>query len=144
MTTADPVERARWLVRTEPTAYAFDDLVREGRTAWTGVKNALAQRHLRAFVPGDLVLVHHTGRERAIVGVARVVGAPFPDPTAPGTRQACVELEAVAALARPLPLAGLRTLPALARFELLTNPRLSVLPVPPAAARALAAAARRG
>jgi predicted RNA-binding protein with PUA-like domain len=73
-------------VKTEPGTYAWADLVRDRRTAWTGVKNAQAQIHLRAMRAGDPVLVYHTGSEKAVVGVARVQRAAYPDPTAPGTK----------------------------------------------------------
>lgn len=126
---APPGARAGWLVKTEPSTYAFADLVREGRTAWTGVRNALAQQHLRAMRMGDDVLVYHTGSEKAVVGLARVARAPYPDPTAPGT-QVCVDLVPVEPLERPRPLAALKADAALAGFDLLRMPRLSVMPVP--------------
>lgn len=122
----------RWLVKTEPSTYAFEDLQREGRTAWTGVKNAAAQIHLRAMAAGDEVLVYHTGAVKAVVGRARVARAPYPDPTAPGTRLVCVDLEPVAALERPLLLAALRGDARLATWDLLRQSRLSVMPVPAA------------
>lgn len=122
----------RWLVKTEPSTYAFEDLLREGRTAWTGVKNATAQIHLRAMAAGDEVLVYHTGAVKAVVGRARVARAPYPDPTAAGTRLVCVDLEPVAALERPLELAALRGDARLATWDLLRQSRLSVMPVPAA------------
>ena len=122
----------RWLVKTEPSTYAFEDLLREGRTAWTGVKNAMAQIHLRAMAAGDEVLVYHTGAVKAVVGRARVARAPYPDPTAPGTRQVCVDLEPLGALERPVPLSALRGDARLASWDLLRQSRLSVMPVPAA------------
>lgn len=133
--TALPAHPPRWLVKTEPSAYSFDDLVREGRCAWTGVKNALAQQHLQRMAQGDAVLVYHTGGVKAVVGLARVVRAPYPDPTAPGTAQRCVDLAPVAALPAPVPLAALKGEPALQGWELITISRLSVMPVPEAAWR---------
>lgn len=134
----------RWLVKTEPSTYAFDDLRREGRTAWTGVRNALAQQHLRAMARGDRVLVYHTGAEKAVVGLAAVERAPYSDPTAPAPAPGragllCVDLVPVRALPAPLPLARLRDDPALAGWELLALPRLSVMPVPAAVAARLEA-----
>jgi predicted RNA-binding protein with PUA-like domain len=120
----------RWLVKTEPSTYAFGDLVREGRTAWTGVKNAQAQIHLKAMRAGDEVLVYHTGDVKAVVGVARVVRAAYADPTGALARLSAVDLEPVRPLAAPVPLAALRRDARLARWELLTNSRLSVMPVP--------------
>jgi predicted RNA-binding protein with PUA-like domain len=121
------------LVKTEPSTYAWADLVREGKTAWTGVKNPAAQLHLRAMGTGDLVFVYHTGGEKAVVGVARVARGAYPDPTAGSAKLQAVDLEPVRPLARPVPLADLRQEPALARWDLLTNSRLSVMPVPDAA-----------
>lgn len=121
---------ARWLVKTEPSTYAFEDLVREGRTAWTGVKNATAQIHLRAMSAGDEVLVYHTGDMKAVVGRARVTRAAYPDPGDPAGKLVCVDLVPLGALAQPVALARLRTEPDVQRFELLTNSRLSVMPVP--------------
>jgi predicted RNA-binding protein with PUA-like domain len=133
---------ARWLVKTEPSTYAFEDLVREGRTAWTGVKNATAQIHLRAMRVGDEVLVYHTGDVKAVVGRARVVRAAYPDPGDAAGRLVCVDLVPLGALARPVALATLRGEPAARTFELLTNSRLSVMPVPDAAHATLERLAR--
>jgi len=74
---------ARWLVKTEPTEYAYADLAREGHVTWDGVSNALALIHLRAMSVGDEVLVYHTGKEKAVVGLARVSRGPRPDADAP-------------------------------------------------------------
>jgi predicted RNA-binding protein with PUA-like domain len=134
---------ARWLVKTEPSTYSFDDLVREKRTAWTGVKNPQALIHLRAVKKGDEVLVHHTGDERAVVGLAKVVRGAYPDPAARDARLVAVDLEAVRRLARPVPLAEVRAEPSLRAFELVTNSRLSVMPVPPEAWAWILSAARR-
>lgn len=119
----------RWLVKTEPATYSFDDLRREGRTSWDGVRNALAQIHLRAMRRGDAVLVYHTGREKAVVGLARVARAPYPDPGAGDPAVVAVDLEAVRPLARPVPLARLKAEPTLAGLDLLRISRLSVMPV---------------
>jgi predicted RNA-binding protein with PUA-like domain len=122
----------RWLVKTEPSEYSFDDLVREGETVWTGIKNALALRNLRAMKAGDEVLVYHTGKEKAVVGVARA---------GPGTT-----LVPFRRLPRPVPLAALKAEPSLAEWDLVRFSRLSVMPVPAVAWRkvlALSAVARR-
>jgi predicted RNA-binding protein with PUA-like domain len=132
----------RWLVKTEPGTYAWSDLVREGATAWTGVKNPQAQIHLRAMRAGDLVLVYHTGAEKAVVGIARVRRAPYPDPTAPGTKRHAVDLEAVKPLAKAVPLSALRTDARLKTWDLLTNSRLSVMPVPDVAWTAIEGSSR--
>jgi predicted RNA-binding protein with PUA-like domain len=133
----------RWLVKTEPSTYAWADLVREGSTAWTGVKNPAAQIHLRAMAAGDLVLVYHTGSEKAVVGLARVKRAAYPDPTAAGGKLQAVDLEPVRPLAQAVALATLRKNASLAKWDLLANSRLSVMPVPPAASRAVETLAGR-
>ena len=74
----------RWLVKEEPSNYNVAQFQQDGRTSWSGVKNPVAQRHLRAMTPGDLVFYYHTGDEKQIVGIARVAGAPYRDPKAPG------------------------------------------------------------
>jgi predicted RNA-binding protein with PUA-like domain len=118
---------SRWLFKTEPSAYSFDQLVRDGRTVWDGVKNALALKHLKAVAKGDEVLIYHTGDEKAAVGVARVVRGAFPDPKA--KELTVVELAAGEPLARPVTLAEMKANEALAGFDLLRLPRLSVMPV---------------
>jgi predicted RNA-binding protein with PUA-like domain len=134
----------RWLVKTEPRTYAFQDLVRDGRTTWDGITNATALIHLRAMRVGDEVLVYHTGNEKAVVGVARVAGGPRPDPGQKDPRLVVVDLEPVRALARPVPLTGLKERADLASWELLRISRLSVMPVPAAAYRAVKALSEKG
>lgn len=121
---------ARWLVKTEPGTYSFEDLVREGRTAWTGVRNALAQIHLKAMREGDEALVYHTGTVKAVVGRARVVRAAYPDPSDTTGRLVGVDLAPLGPLPRPVTLAALKAEPTLARWELIAQGRLSVMPVP--------------
>jgi predicted RNA-binding protein with PUA-like domain len=120
---------SRWLFKTEPSAYSFDQLVRDRRTVWDGVKNALALRNLREVAKGDEVLVYHTGDEKAAVGIASVVRGAFPDPNAKDPRLVVVELSADRPLAQPVALAAMRANRALAGFDLLRLPRLSVMPV---------------
>lgn len=120
---------ALWLVKTEPEHYSFADLEREGQDIWDGVRNPQAQAYLRRMQPGDRVLVYHSGRQRAVVGIAEVVSHPYPDPADP--RRCAVDLRAVARLPRPVPLAQLRLHPACSGWALLRQPRLSVMPVSP-------------
>lgn len=122
---------AYWLVKTEPNEYSYDDLERAGKDMWDGVRNHLAQKHLRAMLPGDEVLIYHTGNERAIVGVGRVVSAPYPDPTDPTDKYITVDIAPVGRLQRPIPLAELKRWPEFAEWELVRLPRLSVMPVQP-------------
>ncbi len=117
---------AFWLVKSDPEDYSAADLERDGRTVWDGVRNALAQRHLRGMRPGDGVLVYHTGAERAVVARATVVGVPREAADGSG---ATVELEFAGWLPRPVPLAEIKADPALAGLALVRQGRLSVMPV---------------
>jgi predicted RNA-binding protein with PUA-like domain len=123
-------DRGRWLVKTEPAAYSFARLQADRRTVWDGVSNPLALKHLRAMAAGDEVLVYHTGDERAVVGVARVAGEPYPDPKAGDPKLTVVDLEPVRPLPRSVPLAAIKQDPAFAAFALVRMGRLSVMPVP--------------
>jgi len=119
-----------WLVKSEPATYAWTDFARDGRTDWTGVRNFAARNFLRAMRPGDRVLFYESGGPKAVVGVAEVVRAALPDPTAEaGEDWSAVELKAVAPLARAVTLAEIKTRPALAKMALLKLSRLSVQPV---------------
>jgi len=119
----------RWLFKTEPSTYSWADLERDRRTVWDGVKNALALKHLAAVATGDEVLVYHTGDEKAAVGIAKVVRGAYPDPKQKDARLVVVDLQPVKALARPAALGEMRANRALAGFDLLRLPRLSVMPV---------------
>ena len=122
----------RWLFKTEPSAYSYAHLERDGRTVWDGVKNPLALKHLAAVAKGDEVLIYHTGDEKAAVGIGEVVRGAYPDPKHEGTRLLVVDIRPLRALPRPVPLGELRANRKLAGFELLRLPRLSVMPVSPA------------
>lgn len=121
-----------WVVKTEPSAYNFAELLAEGSTSWDGVKNAQAQIHLRAMRSGDRVMVYHTGREKSLVGLARVQGDPTPDPGDPSGKRVAVTLKAGRPLRRPVPLAEIKAEPDLADLALVRHGRLSVLPCSPA------------
>lgn len=129
--------RGAHLVKSEPSAFPWAAIERAGRVVWDGVRNALAQRHLAAMAPGDLVFVYHTGAERAVVGLARVASAPRPDATDPAGKAVCVELEALGPAKAAVPLATLKSDARFAGLALLRQPRLSVLPVDPTACDAL-------
>ena len=118
-----------WLVKSEPEAYAWTDLVRDGRTEWTGVRNFAARLHLKAMQPGDRVLFYESGGPKAVVGLAEVTRAAFPDKTAKEPGWVAVELKAVAPLRRAVTLAEIKQEPALANMALLRIARLSVQPV---------------
>ncbi|HSN92497.1 MAG TPA: EVE domain-containing protein [Anaeromyxobacteraceae bacterium] len=133
---------AHWLLKTEPGTYSFEDLLRERITAWTGVANRQAQANLRAMREGDRALVYHSGEKRA-VGVAEVVRAAYPDPTAGGGDLVCVDVRAVEPLPAPVPLDLLRQERAFAGSPLLRQGRLSVVPLSQDQWRAAQEAARR-
>ena len=121
-----------WLVKSEPKTYSWDDLVRDGRTDWTGVRNYAARLHLRTMQPGDQVCFYHSGEARSIVGLAEVTKAAFPDPTADEPGWVAVELRAGAPLKNPVTLAQIKATPVLKAMELVRQSRLSVSPVQPA------------
>lgn len=131
-----------WLLKTEPDTYAWADLVREKVGRWDGVRNATALIHVRAMRPGDKALIYHTGGERAVVGVARVRTAAYPDPTAGDPRFVMVDLEPVRPLAAPVALAAIRADIRFAGFALVRMPRLSVMPVSAAQWKAILAMGR--
>ena len=122
---------AYWLLKTEPRTYSWDDLVRDGRTVWEGVTNAAALIHLRTMRKGDLALIYHTGKERAVVGVADVVTDPYPDPNKDDQRVVVVDLKPKRKLAQPVTLDDIKADKTFAGWDLLRIGRLSVVPVPP-------------
>jgi predicted RNA-binding protein with PUA-like domain len=119
-----------WVLKTEPSEYGFPDLVRERRTRWEGVSNPVALKHLRSMLKGDEALIYHTGNEKALVGLARVVSEPYPDPKDP--KLVVVDIEPVKPLPRAVPLAEIKAEPSFADLGLVRIPRLSVVPVEPA------------
>ncbi|MGH7644371.1 MAG: EVE domain-containing protein [Gemmatimonadales bacterium] len=121
-----------WILKTEPSAYGYPQLVRDRTTTWDGVKNPLALKHLRAMQPGDEVLIYHTGDEKQCVGRARITSAAYADPKRKDPKLAVVDLEAGAALSQPVALSAIKADRALAGLPLVRMPRLSVVPVTPA------------
>jgi predicted RNA-binding protein with PUA-like domain len=118
-----------WLVKSEPEAYAWSDLVRDGRTAWTGVRNYTARNNLRAMQRGDQVLFYESVSTKAVVGIAEISKTAFADPTADDPAWLAVELKAGKPLALPVTLEQIKAEPALAKMALLRLGRLSVSPV---------------
>jgi predicted RNA-binding protein with PUA-like domain len=118
------------MVKQEPETYSWDDLVRDGRTDWSGVRNFQARNNLRAMREGDHVLFYHSGKQKAVVGVARVVREAYADPTAgPADDWVAVDLEAVKGVEPPVPLASLRYDERLKNLPLLRQTQLSVMPL---------------
>jgi predicted RNA-binding protein with PUA-like domain len=118
-----------WLVKSEPDSYSWADLVRDGRTAWTGVRNYAARIHLNTMQPGDRVFFYESMTTKAVVGVAEITKPAFPDTTADEPGWVAVELKAVSPLKHPVTLAQIKAEPALASMTLLRQGRLSVTPV---------------
>jgi predicted RNA-binding protein with PUA-like domain len=118
-----------WLMKEEPTHYSFDDLLRDKKTSWTGVKNALAQKHLRSIQKGDRIFFYHTGDEKAVVGIARAAGAAYVDPSDASGKLHAVDVVPVKKLASPVTLAAVKADKAFASFPLVRMARLSVMPV---------------
>jgi predicted RNA-binding protein with PUA-like domain len=118
-----------WLMKEEPSHYSYDDLARDGRTSWTGVKNPLAQKHLRSIARGDRIFFYHTGNEKAVIGVARAASAAYPDPADKTGKLYAVDVEPVKKLPSPVTLAAIKADKAFASFPLVRMPRLSVMPV---------------
>jgi predicted RNA-binding protein with PUA-like domain len=121
--------RGHWLVKQEPTAYSFAQLVRDGRTMWDGVRNHQARNNLAAMKQGDRVLVYHSVKEQAVVGVAEVVREAYPDPTADDPRWVVIDLAAVKPLKRPVTLAEIKADRMLRDIPLVRQSRLSVMPL---------------
>jgi predicted RNA-binding protein with PUA-like domain len=121
-----------WLVKSEPEAYSWSNLVRDGKTAWTGVRNFQARNNLRAMNVGDLVLFYHSVNEKMVVGLARVERAAYSDPTASEGDWSCVDLAPVRELKVPVTLGQIKSDKTLKALPLVTHGRLSVMPLLPA------------
>jgi predicted RNA-binding protein with PUA-like domain len=118
-----------WLVKSEPETYSWADLLRDGQTAWTGVRNFAARNHLRAMRSGDSVLFYHSGEAKSVVGLARVAKVAYPDPTADEGDWSAADLAPVKPLAQPVTLAAIKADRILAEMKLARQSRLSVSPV---------------
>jgi predicted RNA-binding protein with PUA-like domain len=118
-----------WLFKEEPTNYSYDALVKDAQTTWSGVKNPVAQKNLRAVKRGDRVFYYHTGKEKAVIGIARAIGDAYPDPKDNTGRAFVVDIAPVRQLARPVTLAEIKADPAFKTFALVRISRLSVMPV---------------
>jgi predicted RNA-binding protein with PUA-like domain len=121
---------ADWLLKTEPDCYCWDDLVRDKKTVWDGVSNALALKHIRTMKKGDRALIYHTGDEKAVIGIAQVVSDPYSDPNGDDDRLAVIEIKLVKKLPNPVTLSDFKADPTFAGWELVRISRLGVMPVP--------------
>ena len=117
-----------WILKTEPTKYSYDDLARDKSTAWDGVKNNLALKHIKQMSPGDQALIYHSGKVKAAVGLARIKSAAYQDPDANDPRLFVMDIEAAGELPRPVTLRDIKADPAFKDLALVRIPRLSVVP----------------
>ena len=118
-----------WLFKEEPTSYSYDALVKDRKTTWSGVKNPLAQKHLRSVKKGDSIFYYHTGNEKAVVGIARAVTDAYADPKDKTGKASVVDVVPEAKLERAVTLAEIKADRKFATFPLTRLPRLSVMPV---------------
>jgi predicted RNA-binding protein with PUA-like domain len=118
-----------WLVKEEPEHYAYDQLEQDRKTVWAGVRNPLAQKHLRAIRRGDRIFYYHTGKQKAVVAIANAISDAYPDPKDDSGRMFVVEVAPVKRLARAVTLAEIKADAAFATFPLVRMSRLSVMPV---------------
>lgn len=120
---------SNWLFKEEPTHYSYDDLARDGHTSWTGVRNPVAQKHLRAVKKGDRIFFYHTGDEKAVVGICRAAADAYADPADKDGKLYAVDVEPVKKLKAPVTLAAIKADKHFASMPLTRVPRLSVMPV---------------
>jgi predicted RNA-binding protein with PUA-like domain len=118
-----------WLFKEEPANYSFDAFVKDKKTAWSGVRNPVAQKHLHAVKKGDRIFYYHTGNERSVIGIAKALTDAYPDPNDATGKAAVVDIGPVKKLARPVTLAEIKADPAFKTFALVRISRLSVMPV---------------
>ena len=118
-----------WMVKQEPETYSWEDFVKDGETDWTGVRNYQARNNLRAMKVGDRVLFYHSGKDKAVVGIAEVTKAAYADPTADDEQWVAVDLKPVKRLKNPVPLAAIRYDKRLSELPLIRQSQLSVMPL---------------
>lgn len=121
---------AYWLLKADPDDYGYEQLHKDRKTTWDGVRNNLALKHLRQMKKGDLALVYHSGKEKAVVGLATIASDPHPDPEKNDERLVVVDLEAKKRFKTTIPLGDIKADPRFADFALVRMARLSVMPVP--------------
>jgi len=133
-----------WLFKEEPSNYSYDELVKDKKTVWSGVKNPLAQKHLHAVEGGDRIFYYHTGDEKSVVGIAKALADAYPDPQDKTGKAAVVDVGPVKKLRRPVTLAEIKADPAFADFALVRISRLSVMPVSDAQWKRIEALVEKG
>jgi predicted RNA-binding protein with PUA-like domain len=120
---------AHWLLKSEPTKYSWEQMVKDGRTNWDGVRNAQATNNLRGMKVGDRAFFYHSNQGKEIVGIVEIVRPFYPDPKDPGGKLGMVDVKAVMPVKKPVGLAEMKRVPELAGMALLRQSRLSVCPV---------------
>ena len=120
---------AQWLVKEEPEHYGFDQLEKDRTTVWAGVRNPLAQKHLRGIKRGDRIFYYHTGKEKSVVATAKAASDAYPDPADASGKLSVVDIVPEKKLPRPVTLAEIKSDKAFASFPLVRMSRLSVMPV---------------
>ena len=118
-----------WLVKTEPSKYSWENLVKDGWTYWDGVRNYEARNNIRAMATGDQLLFYHSSEDREVVGIAEVIRKHYQDPTTDDDRWSVVDIKPLQALSAPVTLAEIKREPRLSNMQLVTRGRLSVSPV---------------
>jgi predicted RNA-binding protein with PUA-like domain len=121
---------AHWLLKTEPTCYSWDDLVRDKRATWDGVANNTALKHIRTMKKGDLALIYHTGDERTAIGLAEITSNAYPDPKEDDDRLVVVDLKPKRKLPHGVTISDIKADPTFAGWDFIRISRLSVVPVP--------------
>mgnify|MGYP003337958913 CR=1 FL=1 len=120
---------AYWIIKSEPSAYSWDQFVKDGKTSWTGVRNAQAALNLKAMKVGDRCFFYHSNDGKEIVGVAEVVRTAYPDPTDKAGKAVTVDVRAIEPVKTRVTLAAIKAEPALKDLGLVRQSRLSVVPV---------------
>lgn len=118
-----------WLLKTEPSTYSYDDLMRDRKATWDGVSNPVALKNIRAMQKGDLAFIYHTGDEKSIIGIVEIVSAAYPDPKANDPRLVVIDIKPKGRLKAPVSLAAVKAKQEFADFALVRIGRLSVMPV---------------
>jgi len=119
----------KWLFKTDPHEYSYDDLESEKKAVWNGVSNNLALKNLREVRLGDQIVIYHTGNDKAIIGLAEAVSDPYPDPKEKDEKLVVINIKPKRRFARPLTLAEIKATDSLKDFDLVRLQRLSVMPV---------------
>ncbi|HZT89815.1 MAG TPA: EVE domain-containing protein [Stellaceae bacterium] len=120
---------AHWLLKSEPSKYSWEQMVKDGRTHWDGIRNFQAANNLRAMQLGDRAFFYHSNEGKEIVGVVEIVRTAYPDPADPSGKFVMVDVTPVMPVQQTVPLSVMKTVPDLAQFSLLRQSRLSVCPV---------------